>query len=457
MKKMKIFKQLAIIALVPLFWSCEKKFLELEPISELTDQNYYTNTEQIESGIYACYDGLQNSIQIEFMLTEMRSDNAKTLLNEGDFGRIDMFLDDQNLSITQQYWEFSYNTIMRANTILANLDVVTDATTRIEFEAEVRFIRALNYFNLVRIFGDVPLIDRVILSSDADMFKRVDEASIYSFIKSDLTFGVNNLPAMNEGSRPTNYTAQAMLGKVHLTLGEFSDAKTQLASVIAGPYSLESNYVDVFSESNELNPEIVFAIEFKSQSNDEGQSFSYEMTTTGEFGGLNNPTNDFIMNYEANDSIRRDFCVTNDSVAPMCGKYLSNAATTDAGNDWPVLRFADVLLMYGEAVNELNGPTQEALDHLNFTRERAGLPALTSSDVSSAADYRMAMENERRYELAFENHRWFDLLRTGRVSTVMTAHGADEGFSFQDYRSIYAIPQREIDVSGGQLTQNTGY
>ncbi|AEV33183.1 RagB/SusD family nutrient uptake outer membrane protein [Owenweeksia hongkongensis] len=453
---MKAIKYITLGLILAVSASCEK-FLELEPESELTAEGYYEDAEQIESGLYACYDGLQQTIQIEFILTEMRSDNGTTVLNEGGFGQLDKFNDATTNNYTLNYWQLSYNTIMRANTVLKYLDVVTDAGQRSSFEGEARLIRAINYFNLVRLYGAVPLVDDVILSSEDEFFKRVDEATIYNFIKSDLQFAAQSLPATSDAGRPNLYTAMTLLGKVHLTLKEYSDAKIQLGNVInMGGYALEPNYEDVFSISNELNDEIIMAIEFKENSNGEGQSFSHEMTIQGEFGGLNNPTTDFINSAAAEDSIRTSFLITNDS-PPLCGKYLSSANPLDAGNDWPLLRYADVLLMYGEAENELNGPTQDALDYLNETRNRAGLSSLTTTDITTADEYRTAMEEERRYELAFENHRWFDLLRTGRAFDVMNAQGATEGFSVPTYRLLYPIPQREIDVSNGLLTQNSGY
>lgn len=453
---MKATKYITFGLILAISASCEK-FLELEPESELTTETYYEDAEQIESGIFACYDGLQQTIQIEFMLTEMRSDNGTTVLNEGGYGQLDNFNDAVTNNVTLNYWQLSFNTIMRANTVLKYLDVVTDASQRNSFEAEARLIRAINYFNLVRLYGAVPLVDDVILSTQSEFFSRVDVNQVYDFIKSDLTYAAQNLPPTNDPGRPNSYAAMALLGKVHLTLKEYGDARTQLGNVInMGGYDLEPSYEDVFSLSNELNDEIIMAIEFKANSNGEGQSFSHEMTIQGEFGGLNNPTTSFIDSASAIDTIRTNFYITTDS-PPLCGKYLSNANPLDAGNDWPLLRYADVLLMFGEAENELNGPTQIALDYINYTRNRAGLASLTTADITSAEEYRLAMERERRYELAFENHRWFDLLRTGRALDVMNAQGADQGFTVPSYRLLYPIPQREIDVSNGLLKQNPGY
>lgn len=449
---MKTIKYLALTVLVTLTWSC-KKFLDREPISELTVTNFYEDADQIESGIFACYDGMQQTIQIEYMLTGIRSDIGTTVLNEGVFGHIDNFTDDPNNSILLSYWQLSFNTIMRANTVLAYIDVVKDPTLRTQFEAEARFIRAVNYFNLVRLFGDLPKIDHVILSTEEEYFTRVSSDEIYNFIKDDLDFASQNLPTASSAGRPNTFTAKAFLGKVYLTQGEYSNAQMTLADVInGGGYALQSNYSDVFDESNELNSEIIFAIEFKSQSNAQGQNISYEMTFNGEFGGLDNPTTDFVAMYTAGDTLRSKFNITEDT-PPLCGKYLSNANPEDAGNDWPVLRLADVILMHGEATNELSGPTQDALDDLNETRLRAGLTAYTSTDITTKEQYREAMENERALELCFENHRWFDLLRTGRAIDVMANHG----INVSQHRLLYPIPQREIDVSNGKLTQNSGY
>ncbi len=434
--------------------SCSKQ-LDLTPESAIGEKDFYQNTDQVEAALVGCYDGLQHSIQTEYVLCEIRSDNTTTVLGEGEFKLIDYFMETPDNSITTNYWQVCYNTIFRTNKVLQYLDVISDGPTRERVEGEALFIRALNYFNLVRLFGNIPLVTDVILAEDKEKFANVSPDKTYDQIIADLQNAISLLPASNEGqfSRATSGAAKGLLAKVYLTLKQYDKALSLLREVTSsGVYSLQPTYPEVFDP--QVNNEILFSIRFMSAVGGEGESYSSEFTLTGVYGGLNNPTPDMMSGYSVADSIRYNFSITPDS---LCGKYLSDANSGDAGNDWPVLRYADILLMLGETINEINGPTQEALDAINAVRERAGLPDYTSADLSTKDQYRSAMEKERIHELGFENHRWFDLLRTGRAMEVMNAQGAKYGFTMSEHQLLFAIPQREIDVSDGYLVQNPGY
>lgn len=442
------------IAIVFAFTSCKKQ-LDLTPESAIGEKDFYQNANEVEAALVGCYDGLQNSIETEYVLCEIRSDNTTTILGEGEFKLIDYFMETPDNSITTNYWQICYNTIFRTNKVLQYLDVISDGPTRKRVEGEALFIRALNYFNLVRLFGNIPLVTDVILAEDKEKFANVSPDKTYDQIIADLEDAITLLPASNEGqfSRATSGAAKGLLAKVYVTLKQFDNALSLLKEVtLSDMYALQPTYPEVFDP--EVNDEILFSIRFMSEAGGEGEVYSSEFTLTGVYGGLNNPTTEMMAGYEPSDSIRYIFSVTPDS---LCGKYLSDANSGDAGNDWPVLRYADILLLLGETINELNGPTQEALDAINAVRERAGLPGYTSADIPTQEQYRSAMAQERIHELGFENHRWFDLLRTGKALEVMNAQGAKYGFHMDEHQLLFAIPQREIDVSEGYLVQNPGY
>jgi len=457
-------KSKSLIILIFLFLStfvgCSK-FLDQQPISSISSSEFYKNTKEVGSGVVSCYNGLMSLYDIDFTLTEIRSDNTTTLVHEGVFNAIDHFQDDPTNSEAQLYWQISYNTIYRTNSVLASLNNVSDTGLKQQYEGEARFIRALCYFNLVRLWGGVPLVTKVISPNDQNAFGRTPVDSVYSTIISDLKTAINNLPVSYSSSgdlgRATKGAATGMLAKVYLTLHRYSDALPLLQSLMKAPYSyvLMSNYRDVFYQ--EMNPEILFAVRYKANTPGVGETFSGEMTPLGPTIRGNNPTQSLLDAYAANGyGIRYKVSVDTMQGDLVCGKYLNNDPLASGGNDWIVLRYADVLLMYAEVTNEINGPTQEGIDAFNMIRTRAGLSTYTVSDFTKDT-FRQAIYKERRVELAFEDHRWFDLLRTNEVDSVMKANGAQEGFTFESYRALYPIPQREIDVSNGKLKQNAGY
>ncbi len=439
--------------------SC-KKFLDVQPKSSISTNEFYKNDAEVGSGVVACYDGLQKLYNIDFILTEIRSDNTTTFNSEGVYYLIDYFQDGPSSNvIADQYWQISYNTIYRTNTVLANLKQVTSNSLKVQYEGEARFIRALNYFNLVRLFGAVPLVTHIIYDNDQAAFARVPVDVVYDTIIQDFQIAAKKLPmsySSNDEGRATKGAAIGMLAKVYLTLHRYSNARLLLEELMKPPYNyaLMENYHDIFYK--EMNQEILFAVRYKSGAAGEGETFSGEMTHFGKYVRGNNPTKSLLQAYQPG-GIRYTASVFIDNAgSKLCGKYLSSAPLDDGGNDWIVLRYADVLLMYAEVTNEISGPTQEGLNAFNQVRSRAGLSTYSVSDFTQDS-FRQAIYKERRVELAFEDHRWFDLLRTGEVDSVMTAQGSQLGFTFENFRKIYAIPLREIDVSNGVLTQNPGY
>lgn len=448
--------------------SC-KKFLDQKPVSNLVEEGYYTNTDEVETGVVACYDGLQQVYDIEYKLTEVRCDNngSNQFPIEGDWGAIKRFTDGPSTFFTLDMWQRSYNTIARANLVLKYLDNVTDATKKNYFEGEAKFIRGLMYFNLVRLFGDVPLITTNITYSETDKFKRIASSGVYEQIKADLQTAANLCPsswaASSGTARATKGAAQALLGKVYLTLKDWNNAKQQLEPLASGTtYTLMASYPEVFSLSKEMSQEILFAVRYKSNSNKEGNTFSYIYTASGDARYIRGSA-DYLALFETADSVRRK--ATFSTASNLCGKFLDpSAAQFDAGNDFPVLRYADVLLMYAEVLNELSStPSEATLAPLNRVRKRAGtgLELYTPQTLTTQAAIRTAIDKERRLEFGYENQRWYDILRKEPAAAVtrMNAFLTSAGYPAvaSEYRLKYPIPQSEIDLSSNQMTQNGGY
>ncbi|WNJ18677.1 RagB/SusD family nutrient uptake outer membrane protein [Pontibacter sp. G13] len=432
--------------------------LDLQPISSIGENGFYNDKQEVEGGVIAIYDGLQNLPMREFALTEMRSDNTKTKSSEGDWAQFESFDVQPTNQVVYTYWQDNYNVIFRANRVLESLDAVEDAASKAQFEGEAKFARALGHFNLVRAYGDIPLIDRVIIQTDTDYFSKTDATAVLAAIEADLTDAAALLPTRSatDDGRATVAAAQGLLAKVKLHLGDYSGAQSALESIMNNAeYSLVDSYNDVFYD--EMNSEIIFAIPYLPDNGVESQDFSFEMTNGGRVSGLNYITDNFVAAFDTADS-ERSAVLFNPTNADEVGKFLTSSSDVRlCGNDWIVLRLADVYLLHAEAIMAGAEFTSDAsaIASYNAVRERVGLSTLKTD--GSEALTRDALLAERRVELAFENHRLYDLVRMGVAVEVLTAFAQEEGYSFESTDLILPIPQAELNVSQGLLTQNPGY
>jgi len=474
---MKHIKYIALLIIVSVITSCSSDFLEPAPDSGITADTYYGTADEVETGVIAIYDAWQgvnstslndnHSVQYEFYLTEMRSDNTRTKSQEGEAAQFEFYDVKATNGIVANYYASMYNIIFRSNIVLGNLEVVTNGDKALSFEAEAKFNRALAYFNLVRLYGDVPLIDQVISPLDVEVqYTRVAQSSVYSLIVSDLTTAISGLDNSYK-TRASRAAAQALLAKVQLTLGNYSEAQSLCESVMSSGYSLESNFNDVFY--NERNKEIIFAIGYESALSSDSQNFSAEwMNAVGRTSGVNYVTNDVIAALDSFGGDRTQYSYRNDAsqtTQNQVTKYLPNGESggadgktfvndaTLAGNDWIVLRYADVLLMHVEAILAEGNETVDsgALSSFQKVRDRAGLTTTVTIVTKDA------LLLERRVELAFENHRLFDLVRFGRAESVLSTFAAENGLGYSSSDLLLPIPQREINLSKGLMSQNAGY
>jgi starch-binding outer membrane protein, SusD/RagB family len=487
---MKIYVYNLLILCSLVFASCE---LDLNPESEISEGAFYKNSEEINEAVIGCYNGLQKPIIYEWVLTELRSDNTQMDKDNSisiytEYRELDAHTVTSQNILVQSYWNACYHDIVLANQVLGQSGVVQDEVLRKQYEGECHFIRAYHYFNLVRLFGPVPLITETISGSEAKLVSRSSIEPIYAFIESNLQSAIDELPETYEDEdlgRVTVWAAKALLAKVYLTRSNYSEAVSLLSDIITkSPYGLAESYADIFDVTNEMNSEILFAVRFMSGSVGLGSPFanyfapktSGNNVVNGDGDGLNYPTDDLIAAFDTLDQ-RKDVCLKENYYdaskdifvgKAYVNKFMDNVIELeDAENDWPVLRYADVLLMNAEAINEQQG-VSAALPYLNMVRERAGLDGYTETEITNKYQFRMALENERRFEFAFENHRYFDLLRTNRALTVMNQHFQTEAYyndpqhvefhvpPLDDWQTILPIPQRERDINP-DLTQNQGY
>ncbi len=482
-------KALIIISLIIsglLIGSCKKNFLDLSPISSITTDNFYRNANDIKNAVSGMYASLQlpGIFVSSFIFGDIRSDDTRPVASGSvtDQDEFDRFYIRTTNPFILARWNDSYRGISRCNAILDRIgDISMDETLRTRTVSEVKFVRALIYFNLVRTFGDVPLVLKEIKDPDAGYeYGRNPVAEVYAQIEKDLNEAASGLPLSYTGSdigRATQGAAKSLLGKVYLTQRKFTEAAARFREVInSGVYALLPNYADVFRAGNKNNRESVFEVQFRSGGVGEGNpwpnSFSPENSGNAviPFGGdgNNQPTNDMAQAYEPND-VRRPLSLAT-SYVNASGQTISYnfvkkyydvpAVKYDNGNNIPVIRYADVLLMYAESLNEAGyQPAGEAMMYLNQIRNRAGLPAKTAANVPNQQAFRLAMEQERRVELAFEGHRWFDLVRTGRAIPVMNSK--KDLFNLVKVLSnddlLFPIPQSQVDINRSKIPQNPGY
>lgn len=467
---------------------CSSDFLDLAPISQQNSNNFYKTPEDMKNALTAVYGSLQYGGQYYsslHIIGELRSDNTE-ITNPAagaDQQAVDDFTNVPVTSISSTTWNAHYQGIQAANILIDKIQpVAMDANLKARYVGEAKFLRALMYFNLVRIYGDVPLVTSVISNpQEGYAYGRESADKVYELIIADLTEAEAALPFAYTGAdigRATKGAAMSLLGKVYLTRRQWSLAAEKLKQVIDAAsqtrYQLRPTYAAVFGVANENNTESIFEVQFKGGSNGEGSPFSNQFAPIGSGTavvavgnplGQNIPTNEMFQSYEAGD-LRRDVSMATSYV--LSGretkhnyilKYRSTPASNlDADVNWIVLRYADVLLMYAEALNEVgfvaDGP---AFEFLNQIRTRAGLPNVSSTNanaalrISNQAEFRLAVEKERRSELAFEGHRWFDLVRTGRAIQVLASKG------MQAYQALFPIPQSQIDINPALMTQNPGY
>lgn len=483
---MKHIKYFVLVISGLIFTSCSEEFLNPLPDSAVAVESFFQSDEDVLAGIIGIYDAIQGvnentetnigranrGVQFEHLLTEHRSDNTRNATLEGSKSDFHRYTVNANNVESEDYYQSMYQVIFRANNILDFIDVA-DANNQAKYAAEAQFLRAYAYFNLVRLYGPVPLVTTVVGPlEDEALFTRVPEAQIYAQIIADLQAGVDNLDNTYK-SRASKAAAQGLLAKVYLTQASpnYSGAELLCESIITSmEFDLEPNFRDVFY--NELNNEIIFAIQYDTGNSLESQSFSSEFTSAfrqGREDGQNIVNTNLFSDFASFGGNRTEASITNlgflGSDDNEVIKYLPEgsdittspptygANARNAGNDYIVLRYADVLLMHVEAIMAGGSQTSNssALSSFQKIRDRAGLTNLVSNITKND------LLTERRVELAFENKRWFDLLRFGVAESVLGAHADSRGYVFSGRDLLLPIPAREINISGGLLTQNPGY
>ncbi len=462
--------------------SCSNSFLDLYPETSLNEANYYQSDEEFILLVNSSYIPLRNlGRTVNWDLNEVKSDNmtVQELNTNIEQFRSDGFTLSPASTTHESFWNNSYAGIYNCNTAIRALETTDRAWTNPYLKnrslGEAYFLRAHYYFDLVRQFGGVPLVTREITGQEAVAIKRSTVAEVYAQIITDLETAIEHLGDIGdtgELGRANIGAAQALLGKVHLTAKNFAAAEHSLREVIeSGHHGLLPNYADVFDPGNKDFYETLFAIQYSESSAGLSNNFIFfnaPATSGGEVTGRPNvalpvsisirPTNELLAAFEEGDQ-RYDVSIGR-WIGPdvngiedeffYCAKYKGPQTATLgwSGDNFPILRYSDVLLMFAEALNA-QGRTTEAIPFVKEVRERAGL----SDDISGLSKSQLAalIERERQVEFCFENQRWYDLLRTDRALEVLRAQGKN----IQPHHLLAPIPAEQVLIN--QLEQNPVY
>ena len=483
------------VALIALFVTtgCMDNFLEQKPQGTLTDATFLQSSKDAELATNAIYSSMRDWFYHSggFPILDIMTDDATKGSNPGDGAIINLFETFQYSQSTgdiSRWYSALYKSVRRSNIVMESLpSIAMDEALKNRLMGEARFLRALFYFDLVRAFGDLP---KVTTANPPLKIDRSPKQEIYEeIIFPDLNFAISNLPeksdyANTDLGRATKGSAKALLAKVYLFLGDYTNAeKYSMEVILSSQYQLEQNFSNAFSLKGQHGVESIFEIGALPQEDTDqgGNQFANTQGVRGKPNkgwGFNRPSLNLINFYEANDP-RKDATIvflneTIDGIFIEGDANTPDTTYTDAskvqikeietynqkvwasdsttlgqwGYNMRVIRYADVLLIAAEALNE-NGKTSDALVYLNLVRSRVGLASFNNTDITIV---RTKIWNERRAELAMEGHRFWDLVRIGRADEVLGPLGFISG-----KHELFPIPQSEIDLSEGQLTQNSGW
>jgi hypothetical protein len=484
---MKSLHSIILLLAVLIISSCNKDFIERSPVSSVTIDKLYTTDKDFQDAVIGTYAALRSTYTNMWQFGDIRGDDAYIFVsNQPTTVNIDNFSINSTDGLLFTTWSDNYVLINRANNILTRIESADAAIVKnkARYIGEAKFLRALAYFNLVRIFGDVQMITNMPTVEETLKTPRTPATTVYNeVIIKDLIDAATKLPIVNTGSevgRATKGAALAILGKVYMTVRDFPNAEATLQQLTTAPftYALLPNFNDLFDYSkNEHHSEYIFDIEYESNLNGMGSIYTNQFMPnvvqmlsyygiSGGFGESMSPTTSFVNAWQVGDR-RKDITVqccgtwTNPTTGQVIKfnpttsqsytkKYITSVSVqNDSKANWKVVRYADVLLMLAEALNE-NGKTSLALTPLNQIRTRAGLATFSNLTQNEARDI---IANERRFELAFEGHRWFDLVRTGKALNALAPVG------MQEYMTVFPVPLSQIQVinDASLFPQNKGY
>ncbi|WP_459188787.1 RagB/SusD family nutrient uptake outer membrane protein [Parabacteroides sp. APC149_11_2_Y6] len=504
-------KNIFVILALSMLTACSSDFLDIKPEYYPNGGAFYETENQFEQAVAGMYSTMRGTVGIPgFIMGEMRSDNTHYTRYEanrawGDYEEVADFTDDSEDVNTNSMYTTCYQGISRANTILNRIEGKPFSENFIrEVTGQAYFFRAYYYFCLVRFYGGVSLYLDEVSDPESSFLPRASVDEVYEVILDDAKNAVSLLdkPAFPQNGKISQGSARMLLAKVLMTKPQrdYSEAIRQLQEIMKMGYDLMSTYEDVFDTSKKNNIESLFEVQYQQGNQGQNSDWLYRFipktaeaelitgvpnsNTIGE-GGWNVPTQEMVDSYESGDerllfSIKSAVGNTNsdglfvlEAVLNVDDSRIGNYSSSyyfinkyrhphsrlmNTDDNWPIYRYSDVLLSLAECYVETN-QANLALPLVNQVRNRAGLPSVSTVTADLVAD-------ERRHEFAFENQRWFDLVRTGKAIEVMTEHGKrmkalypyiqKRAYNVTKERLVYPIPYRELQINT-QLKQNQGY
>ena len=510
-------KKILFCTVVVLMMSaCSDDFLKLSPQTNLTSSTFYKTESHFDLALVGVYSQLRGIVSPGHYMDEMRADNTFFRYyapNRGPANWVEdiiQWTDQSQTTVVNNRYFSDYQGISRANTILARLegsDLSAEAKARIS--GETLFLRAFFYFDLVTHYGGVPLYLEQVTDEASAYQSRSTAEEVYGQIIRDLDAAIPSLPVASvfpQTGRATQGAAKMLLAKAYMSMPQrdYAKAESALRDITNMNYQLMEEYIACFRPADKNNRESIFEVQYMEGDDGQQSSFIYDMlpktsntsVATGvavnnvTLGGWNVPDEDLIASFEANDKRLKSSVkiiegtlngggIYTDPITyiaireiggytpeagkvyfPFIAKFLHGpyGKPLNTGQNWPVFRYADALLLLAESL-VMQGKNADALPFVNAVRKRAGLAGLAEATVDNIL-------LERRHELAFENHRWTDLIRNGKALEVMSVYGAEKkkqysflpaaSFDVNEKKLIYAIPFRETQINP-QLEQNPGY
>jgi starch-binding outer membrane protein, SusD/RagB family len=471
----KIYVKIASLSLLLFFVSCkDSNFLDVasQETVEADDSGVYEPVTFV-NGVYGMFTDWNYAFSY-LGITEIISDNADKGSSTTDTGGDKDILDNLTYTSTDgsiaSMWQHWYKSIGRATQAIAYTESygLTDVTYKNRLIGEAKFLRALNYFYLVRGWGGVPI-------QENDITTRASLSDVYAYIENDLLSAIQTLPLKSAYSsadlgRATKGAAQALLSKVYLYQEKWQKAYNYADSVItSGEYGLETDYSVLWRASSENGTESIFEFQARGEAVAHGvQQYSQTQGARGTTGwgwGFNVPSSDLLADFnDSGDSIRRNATIifrnstlydgrivgaTENPMYNLKAYSSANAGAEDTDKNIRYLRLGEIYLIRAEAANEL-GNTSQALSDLNKIRERVNLADVTTTNQTTL---RTAIWHERRLELAFEHDRWFDLIRTGQAASVMQTHG--KSFVVGKHE-LFPIPNAQL-IQTPNMEQNPNW
>ncbi|OUJ74106.1 RagB/SusD family nutrient uptake outer membrane protein [Hymenobacter crusticola] len=478
----RLWPTLAVLGLtLGLSVSCSD-FLNVQPQGQPVVAEFFKNQSDAAAAVSSCYAKLREYNLVAFnwlSVTTLPSDDADkgSVPGDGDYlNDYSFFRFTATAGSAEGYWLGQYQQVLLCNQVILNVpNIDMEASLRSRYVAEVQFLRALAYFNLVRAYGGVPLYTKPAVTIEEQNIPRASREEVYALIISDLTAAAGVLPVSYPNSdvgRVTKGAALSLLAKAQLYQKNYTASLAASDQVLTLGYSLVPDFYRMFRIEGENGPESIFEVQCTSLPGNCDVANSYwaeaQMARPQLGWGFCTPSADLAAAFEPGDKRKLGTIMERGTTTPdgdsiytsnsneryNMKAYVPNSVDKSCGygrdQNIRVLRFGEVLLLNAEAANEL-GQTAKALATVNRVRARAGLTALSSS--LSQEQLRQAIWQERRVELALEyGDRYFDLVRQGRAATVLKSRGFVAGKS-----EVFPIPLSQIQLSGGKLTQNPGY